>query len=334
MNEDGPAASADQPSVGPSGGLVRGEWRGGILIVGIIAGLSVGCLDLLGAANGGKLERCFDFVDAPVIRLADGIKERFHFLAVITPHVHDPYTSAVIVCYWAIIGLIAASFFCVVRASIVNGLTWRRSLVFGVVAGMAAGGLNLAAAVHRWKIEYSFEVIDSPLISAFPPPEYRRLFPGLTMVGHSFVVDVPYLRLAIFCYWTVIGLFLASLYYLCRAGVLSEIIRERTCMRALFLGASAGIFIGALNSLAIANGWELERLFDVLGRPDSGIKNSLKLYHFVNLLPIRPAAGYVCSMVAAIAYWAVIGFFLVSLLCVIQVLVKRKAARETGVSEE
>jgi hypothetical protein len=133
--------------------------------------------------------------------------------------------------------------------------------------------------------------------------------------GKSSDVFELYLLVAIICYWVLIGLFLASL--LCLA-------RDRTCRRALLVGAVGGVIAGCLSSTTTVNHWSgPRRYFSILGRsgPLPVDADQIRVEIFFWLL-------------VAVFYWTLIGLFLASLFCVTRILIKRKTARGARVSGE
>jgi hypothetical protein len=95
----------------------RGTARGTswILFFGAAAGAAVGVLNLAATANDWRLQDLFDVLDVPGAWVMDAVRERFDFLAGAKSDAIALYALLSIIGYWTIVGLLAASVFCIVR---------------------------------------------------------------------------------------------------------------------------------------------------------------------------------------------------------------------------
>jgi hypothetical protein len=216
------------------------------------------------------------------------------------------------------------------------GKSWRRALVFGALAGMAVGILNVLAVAYRWKLADYFDLLDFPFFSLRDDPSRDPL--NQFYSGRRWYIDAnfywrvyePGLLCGIICYWTFIGCLVGSLFCFVRAGVVMEMIREKAGRWMLFFGACGGMFIGCLNFLAASNGWEeLERFFDGLERPITWLMDGLEIrFNLLDYLPADARALFVYSHIAVIVYWAVIGLLVAWLFGVARIVGKRIAAEK------
>lgn len=210
-----------------------------------------------------------------------------------------------------------------------RGRTWPRTMVLGATAGMVVGILNVLAVEFGWKLAGFFDVLDIPfllLMGAVPGQLYFGPKVDADFYGPGFPV----------CYWTCIGWFAGSLICLVRAGVIVEMVRDHVCKYALFLGASAGMFIGNLNFLAALNQWdEWKWSFDRLDRPLVTVLDAFQARLRFLTLPVSGLKqDFVRWHVAVIIYWTAIGFLVASLFGVVWILRKRIAAGSTQMSGE
>lgn len=206
-----------------------------------------------------------------------------------------------------------------------RGTRWMHALVFGAIAGMAVGVLNLVAVVNEWTLKEFFEVVDLPVSSLM----YR--IDGYDFWLNSLVPDI--------CYWTLIGIIMALLFC-----VVKRIARDKIDNYALLIGACGGMLIGGLDFTAAVNGWtELERYFHALDRPGIALVEPAwdRLYISPQyLLPtvsptiLRRRMIYRRKMMnymfaAAVAYWSLMGLLIALLFCFLRVSRKRKGAAAT-----
>jgi hypothetical protein len=301
------------------------------LLAGAILGILVGSLNFAAFYNHWKLlEDFFDIVDAPLNSLLAPHDWR------VLPKDSTSYAPATI-CYWAIIGLFAASLICLVRGGVVRDIDHftravcrkpcRNTLLLGVTLGILCGILNLAAANCHWKVQRDFfGIIDAPIDSLVGRFDSDGLVAPIFSQDNTFVVDMV---LAVICYWAIIGLFLASLIYLVRNGVLREIVCDRICCYLLFFGTCGGILIGKLSFLADSNGWDvLNNLFSSLNQPVISLMVALqRRYRLLDL--VAPGSQSVfMRRNAVIIYWTFVCLFVTSIYCVIRILKRRKNANE------
>jgi hypothetical protein len=87
----------------------------------------------------------------------------------------------------------------------------RHVLVWGLIAGMAVGFLNLSAAVYGWKLKALFDVLDFPFTLPMWIASNWAPFPGKIIE-----IDMTYFLVAIVCYWPAVGLLMASLFCVLR----------------------------------------------------------------------------------------------------------------------
>jgi lipid-A-disaccharide synthase-like uncharacterized protein len=207
---------------------------------------------------------------------------------------------------------------------------WVYALVFGAIAGMAVGVLNLAAVANEWKLKEFFEVVDSPVTSFM---ERRN--------GYDYWLDslVPEI-----CYWTLIGILAALLFC-----VVKIVARDKASKYALLIGACGGMLVGGLDFLAVVNEWtQLERYFHAFDRPGIALVEPAWDHLYVSpqyLLPtvspavLRRRTLYRRKMMkymfaGAVAYWSLIGLLIALLFCSLRNVWKRKGAAETRGSRE
>lgn len=104
------------------------------------------------------------------------------------------------------------------RSGITSGTTRARkygsAAFFGLIAGLAVGGLNLWTAANGGVFEVFFDIFDSPVL----------LFMRTVRERFDFLAEVRprlyyvYSFIAVICFWAVIGMLLAKLFCLRRAG--------------------------------------------------------------------------------------------------------------------
>lgn len=99
-------------------------------------------------------------------------------------------------------------------------------------------------------------------------------------------------------------------------GIITSVVCRRTCIYTLLSGAILGILVGMLNFAAFYNQWWLQDdFFDIADAP---------LYS----LFAKDSTSYVP---AAICYWAIIGVFIASLICLVRMGVIHDIIRVTRV---
>lgn len=200
------------------------------------------------------------------------------------------------------------------------------TLLLGVTLGMLVGILNILAAHNQWALQNDFfDIVDAPILSLEPAPNSLVWFfagTGFDAIGEAFVM---------ICYWSIIGLFLASLFCLVCTGVIRDSARDKICRYILFFGTLGGMFIGSLSFLAAANGWEnLDNCFKTLNHPVSSVMDALQeRYDILDSLPSGPGTEFIFGNTVAVVYWTVIGLLVALLPCAVRIFKKRKAARET-----
>lgn len=116
VNRDVCSASPDQSGGGVTSRANRARNSGSAAFFGLVAGLAVGGLNIVAVANGGVFEFFFDIFDSPVILLTRAARSRFDFLAAIDPRLYDIYSFIAVFCYWAVIGMLLAKRFYVLRS--------------------------------------------------------------------------------------------------------------------------------------------------------------------------------------------------------------------------
>ena len=205
--------------------------------------------------------------------------------------------------------------------------TRRRALFFGVVVGMLMAALNLFSDFNNGALRGFFRVVDVPL--EFLGNELER------RIGFSVLIDTGFgmfFALAVVTgYWIAIGVFMASLCYLTRIGVSRDFVRDKTCRRALFIGAIVGICIGGLNSLALINRWRsLGPFLEPLDRPLEWIMEALS-----KRFPALPSpANRLEILCILVVYWVIVADLVTSFSCVFWIAGKRSETGESQVSAE
>lgn len=200
------------------------------------------------------------------------------------------------------------------------------ALFFGAMAGMGVGFLNLSVAGHDQALEELFDVLDCPVIWLMDILKQR-----FGPFGDN--ADIFYLLVAIICYWTLIGLFLAWIFCVIRRHVFTDVVKgialDGICRRALFYGTIIGMLIGCLNFAAVINNWKIGKSFEALTRPAMALIQTVwDQIIFRNNLQLESGTGMLYLLAAAIisVYWAAIGFFFASVFCFIRIVRKRKGA--------
>lgn len=225
------------------------------------------------------------------------------------------------------------------------------TLLLGAMLGVMLGILNVAAMNNHWAIQNDFfDVVDAPVRPFMRPRFVQRLvvqrvitskgpFPGSPTVFWTTGNPNAYsfrLVLVMICYWTFIGLFVGSLFWLFRTGADRDIVRDRVCRWLLFLGACAGFCIGSLSFLAASNEWNvLSNFFNSFNRPVNSVMDTLQnRYRILDYQPRGPQTEFISRNTAVVIYWTLICFFVTSIYCVVRILGKRKAAGENPLPEE
>lgn len=192
-NKDAPACQRDKTRVKCYIGTAQGmSWT---LFFGAMAGAAVGVLNLAAVANGWKLNKWIEVLNAPVIALdlPDWLAwyDRFDLLAVVL--------------YWTLIGLFLSLLFCLARDRRCRGV-----LLCGAGAGILIGYLNWLTLSRNWLALWSsFELLDRPVRPLEEAVRYRTFS----------ATGLPYWRLTYVVYWLFIGLLLASLFCVVRMFV-------------------------------------------------------------------------------------------------------------------
>jgi hypothetical protein len=125
-------------------------------------------------------------------------------------------------------------------------------------------------------------------------------------------------------FWIFIIWFVVLLFFIVRAGVLGEMLRDKVCKYILFLGTCGGMVIGRLDWLAAWNGEdEVRRHFDRLDWPLNVLMGFLPDAFLPN-----PRWEYLDLHAVAMVYWTVVGLFIASFFCAIRIRSKRKRAGE------
>src|SRR5262249_12409099 len=116
-----------------------------------------------------------------------------------------------------------------------------------------------------------------------------------------------------------------------REGLVRNIRSRRTCLYIMLLGAELGILVRMLNIVVASNRWELQRdFFDIVDAlirwhippPASYVRYGVRVMS-------RNANFYGLHTVLVMScYWAAIGLFLASLVCLVHTGVIRDIARE------
>lgn len=207
-------------------------------------------------------------------------------------------------------------------------------LLLGATLGMLVGILDLLAN-NRWKIQEDFfDIVDAPihpLTIHFPSPHFIGS-PEWHTDQRLYAIRVA---LVIICYWTIIGLLLASLICLIRKGVIRDITRDEICRWVLFLGTCGGTFIGSVSFLAASNGWYvLSNFFYSVNQPINSVMGALQeRYNILSFLPPSPQTQFITWNAAAVVYWIIICLFMTFIFCVIRIEIKRKAASGASAPE-
>jgi hypothetical protein len=203
-------------------------------------------------------------------------------------------------------------------------------LLLGATLGILVGILNLLSMHNQWALQDDFfDIVDAPISSLMSGP-LVNLGPGY---GLGWIIYSLKLAFILICYWAAIGLFLASLICFVCSGLRRDIARDKICRYILFFGTCGGISVGSFSFLAASNGWgNLENFFDCLNQPVHSVIDALQdKYNILDFLPSDPRAEFIFRNTVDVVYWTVIGLLVVLLLCVVRILKKRKAARETQV---
>lgn len=214
-------------------------------------------------------------------------------------------------------------------ASAARRKTYVLTLLLGVALGALVGILNVLAAHYQWTLQDDFfDIVDAPIDSLQPGSS------GLVWIVASFGLSAMSEAFVMICYWSAIGLFLASLFCLVWTGDFRDITRDKICRYMLFFGTFAGIFIGSLGFLAAANGWEdLDIFFNSLNHPVTSVVDALQARYDI---PPSSQSGsqseFILGNTVVVVYWTIIGSLLALLPCVVRLFRKRKAARERQVA--
>ncbi len=180
---------------------------------------------------------------------------------------------------------------------------WMHYLLFGAIAGMAVGILNLVAYANAWSLNEYFEFLDQPIDLLKDAINEK-----FEVIGWDDPGGTPASWVPIFVYWMIVGLFLAPFF---------RFARDRPSRYALFLGIGGGTLIGALDAMARIKEWEvLSDCFDILDRPVI----SLVYEHGV----LYSASFYMLGFF----YWMIIGLILAVLFCLFRVFKTRKRTAE------
>lgn len=196
-------------------------------------------------------------------------------------------------------------------SDIVRGKSWKYTLSLGLIGGIAIGVLNLSAVATESRLQAFFDALNYPVISLLSTANDVIGF----MNGKSPDVCEFYMLVGVVCYWSIIGVFLASI--LCLA-------RDRICRRALKIGAAGGVLVGCLNFMTTIDEW-------------NGTGRYFNILYLAIALPLdadRIRVEIILWLIVVVAYWTLIGLFLAWLFCAVRILKKRNAARGTEVSEE
>lgn len=216
---------------------------------------------------------------------------------------------------------------------IVQSKTWKRAFFFGAVAGVVAGVLNFAATAFEWPLQWLFECLNTPLIYILENPYYQ-------FNPHSWAHSGPWnylLRQSVvfICYWTIIGLVLAPVYYFVRAGIIGRIRRDQVCRGALILCAGGGVLMGGLNFLAALDvDGALANCFEVLDRPGIAVVRPAMYRPEVFQILQNASTEFICGFILAIAYWTTIGLLLATVFSFVRVLRMRNDGMGITVSTE
>jgi hypothetical protein len=209
---------------------------------------------------------------------------------------------------------------------------WRRAVFFGVIGGMLMAALNLhyVESNNNGALRDFFRVVDVPLELLARELERQFGFGVLNDTGFGmFFVSVQLVG-----YWSVIGVFVASVYCLARNGVIKGFVRDKTCRRALFFGAIAGVLIGGLNTLVLINRWgSLQQYFDPLDRPVNLIMGAL----FERFRAVSSGGSWVevvCYVGAIVVYWVIIAELVTSFICIFWIAGRRRETGEVLAAEE
>jgi hypothetical protein len=207
--------------------------------------------------------------------------------------------------------------------------TWRRALFFGVIGGMLMAALNLHYVDSgNGVLRDFFRVVDVPLEFLGREIENRFGFGILTDTGFGMF----FVLALVVGYWSVIGVFVASLCYLARIGVIRDLVRDKACRRVLFFGAIAGVLIGGLNTSALIGRWgSLAQCFHQLDRPvDLMIETLFEQFRAVSSGPV----AVIWYVAAIVVYWVVIAELVTSFFCIFWMVGKRRETGESLVSAE
>lgn len=212
-------------------------------------------------------------------------------------------------------------------------------LPLGAIGGVLVGILNLAAEKYHWTLQDDFfDIVDAPINPLIHPfyagwTSYRAGWTSYTPNGGSYGFRMVLVEIS---YWTVIGVFVASLICLVRAGIIQDIARDKICRWLLFFGSCGGMFIGGLGFLAASNGWEdLDNCFNSFNRPVYSVMNAVQYRYNIPYSRLWGSQlGFIYWHSVAVVYWTAIGFFVALIVCAIRIGKKRKQAREVRASEE
>jgi hypothetical protein len=178
-----------------------------LLACGLIAGMAVATLNFSAAVHDWPLQDYFDILDSLIISPRHAAEYRFRLLYAKGADMNPFDPMFTMLCYWSVIGVFLAFLFHLIRFNDVPR-SWFYALLLGSSLGFVAGILNVSAILNQWKLQNFFHVADAPLISLFDIHTGR--------IGPPILPRPLYSLLAMICYWTAIGLILASLFCVAR----------------------------------------------------------------------------------------------------------------------
>ncbi len=186
--------------------------RGRVWLCGFFAGLAVGILNLVAAANNWRVIELCDFLDRPVVWFLTTVIDRSHLLPM-QGDITVFFSVVTGLLYWAFIGFALAWIFCLLRCGVIvetaRDRIFKRALYLGAIMGILIAGLNGLVFANEWTgLEHCFQTLDWPVFALID--NGRDWIPILNSIPTQWYDGFQIGIILVTCYWVVLCMLLMA----------------------------------------------------------------------------------------------------------------------------